>query len=251
MNHRISDALRSIASYVFVLASPLIFACSAHAAPVTFTIDPTQSYISLLPNSNILGIPLIAQAPGGDTDFFTGTIVADETGGVLTFSGGSSIVAGLNPAGPFTPSLPSGVDNYGLVTVAPVIAGPISVAIRNQAFDITAGTLQNGSPANVTFLTTSGVQVNSVSGAVSLVGNSGPNASVVPASLTITGGIETLVLPILRNPVPGAPGQVFFGGQIVATANVPEASSVALSASAALVGAIGCWKRRSSAQRVA
>ena len=83
--------------------------------------------------------------------------------------------------------------------------------------------------------TTAGYQQNSLTGQATLVGQSGADVSTTPISLTISGGIETLVLPVIRLPVAGTPGQIYIEGTIVATRTVPEPGTLAL-ASVALVG---------------
>ncbi len=99
----------------------------------------------------------------------------------------------------------------------------ISVALRNWQFTIQSGTASNGalpSDGSLTLATTQGYQVNSFSGQVSIVGQTGPDVATSPISLTTSGGIETLVLPVIRLPVAGAAGQLYLAGQIVATREV-------------------------------
>ncbi len=93
--------------------------------------------------------------------------------------------------------------------------------------------------------TTVGYQQNSVSGQASLVGQSGADVATTPVSLTTSGGIETLVLPVIRLPVAGTPGQIYIEGTIVATRAVPEPSTMALASFAVIGLAISVGRRRS------
>jgi hypothetical protein len=207
----------------------------ALAASVSFTIDPARSsyYIvdsgntpsptAPLKNSTILGVPVISQVPGGDVDALSGTISADETGGVLTFNGTSAITPVANPAGPFQPSAYPGTDVFGIITNGATPVGVISVVLRDWQFTIQSGTASNGalpSDGSLTLATTQGYQVNSFTGQVSIVGQSGPDVATAPISLTTSGGIETLVIPVIRLPVAGAAGQLYLAGEIVATRQV-------------------------------
>ena len=80
------------------------------ATPVAYTIDPSRSTLHM--TGDLLGLaPVIPQVAGSDDDTYSGTISGDLSGGVLTFSGGSSITANLSAASPFTPAANPGVDN--------------------------------------------------------------------------------------------------------------------------------------------
>jgi hypothetical protein len=231
---------------------------SASASPVAFTIDASRSSYHIvnvqtdgasppapLANSTILGVPVIPQSAGADTDALSGTISADETGGVLTFNGTSAITLAANAGGPFLPATNPGTDNFGIVATG-TPAGTIDVAIRNWVFTILSGTASNGqlpSAGSIVLSTTSGYQQNSVSGQASLVGQSGADVANTPVSLTTSGGIETLVLPVIRLPVSGTPGQIYIEGTIVATRAVPEPSTLAL-AGLALMGAVVSLRQR-------
>ena len=101
--------------------------------------------------------------------------------------------------------------------------GVISVVLRDWQFTILSGTASNGalpSAESLTLGTTQGYQVNSFSGQVSIVGQSGPDVATSTISLTTSGNIETLVIPVIRLPVAGAAGQLYIAGQIVATREV-------------------------------
>ena len=224
---------------------------------MSFTVDPTQSYFHIvnitddpsptapLQESTVLGVDLIPQVAGAATDALSGTVVGDLTAGVFTFNGSSNISLNANPVGPFAPSSDPGTDNYGVVTNGNTALGvPISIVVRNDAFTIESGSVAIGSPADtLTLETTAGYQVNSFNGQASLVGQSGPDSSTADVTLTTVGNIETLIIPVIRLPAGGTPGQLYVTGEIVATATVPEASSITF-ATIGLGSVALAWIRR-------
>ena len=223
-----------------------VWSTVAQAVPVSFTIDPSQSFLAVGPGTSLLGVGVKAQVAGSDTDSYSGTIAADETGGVLTFSGGSAITAALNPAGPppYMPNAHPGTDNYGIVTVAATPLGVLSAALRNTALDITTGTVSDGTvPAGMNLEVLPGAF-----GDITLFGaagtdGAGANSTSLTASLTTAGGVETLVLPITR--ITGTSAHFELIGMLVATRAVPEPSTIVLVA----VGVFGLlcagWRKRS------
>jgi hypothetical protein len=153
------------------------------------------------------GLTYGPQAPGSLTTAWSGTINADLTSGVLTFSGGSTITAIVNPNGPFTtfPN-PIGVEpgNYGSTATGPFPGfGTITVngVYKNLVLDLTSGTAQNGVPLTSTNLKlTSGALDYGIFnefgdqsvGTSNLVNVNGNNTS--PIAVTWDG--TTLTLPI-------------------------------------------------------
>src|SRR5437867_2162559 len=101
------------ASMAFVCLA--LAAQTAYATATSYTIDSTLSVLNL--SGSFSGFAFLPQSPGALSDHFGGTIVADSSGGVLTFSGGSTITALINPAGPFQPMSSGGAGsapgNYG------------------------------------------------------------------------------------------------------------------------------------------
>ena len=220
-----------------------VLAQHADAATVSYTIDSSQSFYRIvniqddgatppspLGVSTILGTQVIPQVPGAAKTSLSGSIVADLTGGLLTFNGLSTIALDANPLGPFTPAANPGIDNLGFISNGNTALGfPISVVIRDLVFTIQSGTATDGALPNLlTQKITSGYQVNSFTGQTSLVGGSGPDQATSNVSLSTVGNTETLIIPVTRLPAQGTPGQIYFTGQIVATRAVPEASSVML-----------------------
>ena len=110
----------------------VLLAAESRAVPVAFTIDPTRSSYHIvnvssdpspsapLADSTILSVPVIPQVAVADTDALSGTISADETAGVLSFSGTSAGVSlAANAAGPLAaPAANPGTDNFGIMTKA-------------------------------------------------------------------------------------------------------------------------------------
>lgn len=138
----------AVLGFAIVLAGNVT--CRLNAETVVLDVQPSLSSLDL--SGNAFFLPYQPQAPGGLTASMSGTISADLTSGVFTFSGGSSITAVVNPAGPFD-TAPNEVGivpaNYGVTGSGPVF--PVGNALvkgiyRNLVFDFSAGTAQNGSP---------------------------------------------------------------------------------------------------------
>ena len=257
------------------LAVAAILCLPASSRGLTYTIDPNQSILSL--NGVAFGLSYADQGTGSRVDKWSGTIQGnlDITGTQLTFTGGSIITAGLNSYSPILPSIypiiqsappvgdgvtveaaaPFGINNYG-VHAAGLVSGYgsclVDGAYQGLVWDILTGTAANGlaSTANLQF--TAGelhytgyalggaVRLGDVS---SLTGVNGNNASASTVSLSTVGGISTLILPIQLQTT-GANRAELWVGQLVATAVIPEPSSIAL----VLVG-LGAFVTRARARR--
>lgn len=220
-----------------------------------FTIDPAQSYLTLSGDAYTLTLGPQGGAVGATNCFWGGTISASVSGGVVTFSGGSSITANPNASGPFVgnPGSDKGtVDNYG-VHGSGLVSGygavVITGAYRDLRLDILAGTVQNGqapSGVNLSFLAGwldySGTALGGtypVVGSSSLVNVTGSDTSAALASYTVDGlGNQTLVLPVSMHTT-GANRNEYWLGQLVAIAPVPEPSSFAILLIGAALLALG------------
>ncbi|MCX6917323.1 MAG: PEP-CTERM sorting domain-containing protein [Verrucomicrobia bacterium] len=233
------------------IASLLCLPAVTRADPVTLTLNSSLSYINA--SGAAFGLPYGGQAPGGMAASYSGSMVADLTAGVFTFSGGSSIVGIVNPAGPFsTDPYPGGpyAGNYG-VTAGPTFITGYGYVIVNGVYggmtlDLTTGTAQNGAaPVGMTDAWTAGTLTwgaansalpfgpwNPVGGGVALMGGiSGPDTSATLASWDGT----TLILPITFHTT-GSNRYEDWSGQLVATlSEVPEPSTLALAGMGMLV----------------
>jgi hypothetical protein len=207
------------------------------ATPVTLTVNSSRSSITLAGNAFTLNYS--QQSAGSLLDAFSGTITANEVGGVLSFSGGSSIVGLVNPAGPFSTSpYPGGpyAGNYGM-TSGPSFVPPYGIVTVNGTYtgltlDLTAGSVQNGSASSGLIATWTagnllwGAATSAYGpqgGSSSLVGVTGPDTS---ASLVSWDG-TTLTLPVTFHTT-GSNRYEDWSGTLVATVVVPEPTSLGL-----------------------
>lgn len=218
---------------------------------LTFTVDQGASYLNLsglityhYPSATDQGLPANPQTPGALSDQWGGAITADLTGGVLTFTGGSSIIAALNPSAPFVgnPTHTTGIDNYGELASGLISVGTLSItgSYQGLVLDIPAGTVQNGAtPVGMTLAFTGGaLEYSGFAPALggAFVGTSamqsssgvGANTTSNLVSLTAVGSTELLIMPVQFQTTGGSGRVENWSGQIVAVATVPEPSTIAL-----------------------
>ena len=242
--------LRKYRQWTAMVAVALfLFSGSVQAGTVILNVDATQSSLAL--TGGAFGLPFTQQNPGSLSANFGGTIQADLTGGVFTFSGSSTITGIVNPTGPFT-TFPNPIGsepgNYGVVGTGAIPAfgipsATINGVYKNLVLDITAGTSQNGS-ASVggmikftggvldfgAFNNTTNSAVIGGSGTSNLQSASTANTS---ASLVSWDG-TTLRIPVAFQTTGGNGRVENWSGSIIAA--VPEPSSIAL---ISLVGMVG------------
>jgi len=235
---RVSMYLRNVLASATALALCIALVGRATATPVAYTIDPTRSSLTL--TGDVFGAPIVPiTGPGNLVDSFHGTIVADLTAGVLTFSGGTSIIGNLNPTAPF-PGVPAGagVDNYGMTN------GIIGATVfRDSIFDLTAGTVTDGAvPAGMNVLISSLNFASVALGSGSFAGGTEPNSTALAASLTTVGNIETLVLPFRRES--GTTTHFVSTGIITATRQIPEPSTMVLAGLGMIGVCVAAWRKR-------
>lgn len=239
------------------VASLLCLPTVTRAVLVDFTLNSSQSYLDA--SGNAFGLNFGPQASGSMRSYFGGYLRADYTAGVLTFTGGSSIVGLNNPAGPFSSvPYPGGpwAGNYG-VTAGPTFIPGYNFVVVNGVYtgmtlDLTGGTAQNGvAPTGVTDQWTAGTLIwgaaNAIvpagpytpigGGASSMVGVNGPNTS---AALVSFDGYN-LTLPITFHTT-GSNRYEDWTGQLVAV--IPEPSTLAV-VGMGLLGLVGSQLRRS------
>jgi hypothetical protein len=240
--------LSSLLAFVAITALMSV-ALSSQAAMLTFTVDQGASYLNLsgliayhYPSPTDAGLPFSPQKTGSTNDQWGGTIKADLTGGVLTFTGGSVITAAANPSAPFVgnPGHTTGIENYGVLSSGLISIGSLSVtgSYQGLALDIPAGTAQNGSaPSGMSLSFTGGALEYSYNipalGApgtgTSLMqssGGTGANTSAELVSLTTVGTTELLILPIQFQTTGGTGRVENWSGEIIALATIPEPSTI-------------------------
>ncbi len=185
----------------------------------------------------------------------SGTINADLTGGVLTFSGNTStITLAANPNAPFSPNPGSGnAQNFGIQATIPALGNLlVNVNIYDSVGTIASGSATNGQPptaGSLNLATTAGFQENSITNTPTAVSNT-PGADVATAPVLLYEGnsIQTLVLPVVRitsTTTALGTSTIVTEGQIVATRAVPEPSTIGMAALAAIGLAISVGRRRS------
>jgi hypothetical protein len=209
---------------------------SSRATPVAFYIDSSASSLTL--SGEAFGLAVTEQSVGSLADYWGGILAVDLTGGVLTFAGGSTITAALNPSNPFS-TFPNpgtgGVDNYG-VFASGLVSGiglvtQLNGAYRSLVFDITSGTAENGqAPSGMNFEFTGGhLDWGAIVSPSTPYG--GTSSMVGVAALDTAVGLATfdgftLTLPVQLHTL-GSNRYEDWAGTIVAV--IPEPSSVALS----------------------
>ncbi len=252
MSHSFRSVTRIPLPHISLLGVLLTFNMiqSCHdvtAAPVTYSIDPTRSVLTV--SSTLLDgtITLIGQTPNGMKGFVSGFLSAERTDSGLTFDHGSLIDAMLHPEGPFRPApgsvgSPSTEDNFGAMDSDG--GRQVNVAIRDAQVDIHSGSAVFDQPASgLLFGFTAGtLDFKTVfanrSGYYSLRDDVPPGINMPSAPLTrsLQGDVETINFPVqftvqfvVFNDNP--PDSEFtLEGQIVASATVGPATDIVIPA---------------------
>jgi hypothetical protein len=212
------------------LATIMALPTSARAVAVTLNVNSALSSLTLSGSvlAPIYSFSAQVTTPTNSSmsDFWGGTIAADLTGGVLTFSSGSSISALASPLGPFTPA-GSGIDNYGVQASIYSVQG----AYRNLTLDITAGTATDlTAPGGVTFQFIGGSKLDffaTIGSGTSTLNGPASSGLDTSASLVSFNG-TTLYLPVQLQTTGDNSRVENWTGTIVATVVVPEPSTLAL-----------------------
>jgi hypothetical protein len=241
------------------VAAVLCLPTNTRGATIGLTVDPSQSSLTLAstiasPPNGLGPTPFAPQFGGSMVNAWGGNIVVNDLGGGnVSFSGGSSIQALLNPASTgltFHPNggdpnsvnpgtLPwSGVDNYGGVALP--FGVPWYSAFRDLTLDISAGTGSlAGDPAAGMTLGFTGASKSDGSGPGFALGFSYPvglwaiSSGVNGSAGNVTWDGTTLKIPVVLQTQSFNNGLLInaetWTGQIVAVVGaIPEPSTLAL-----------------------
>jgi hypothetical protein len=271
--------IRFASLIVLATGALLSLQSTATAAVLEFTVDPAQSVLSISSQTSVLGAPLdtTPQAPGSLGTSYSGSIFADLTPRTIQLLAGSSLVAGSS--GDWLPgtdysNYPADLDdpsgyistpvaaNYGIITdLTPLGAvlgkqGFSPSAIRGLAISLVdagpktlAGNFFDESDTATDF--TAGAVFYSSGGAppITDLANTvfpGPTVDAPGSgSLVIVGNEYVLTIPVsfqVSYPVNFLTVTTEYRGTIVATAPVPEPSTLMLLALAA--GSLAVWRKR-------
>ena len=218
-------------------------ATQSWAAPVTFTVNPDLSTVAV--SATAASFALSEQAPGSLATKLGGTLVLDQAGDFIQFTGGSQLIAYTN--GNWEPGL------GGAAGTAPAcfggkvssFLGTAKAALRNAQLDATSSPLKVASgsfdsstlvfgflpAAKTAFDYSISSLFSSKTGSETLTGLS-TNHVTASASLTTAAGVQTLTIPVDATFIMGllvdGDSTVDIKGQIVATraASTPVAFSV-------------------------
>jgi len=215
----------------------------ASAVPMVFTLDDTQSQITL--SGMMFGSVFTAQGPNSLTANYSGTINADVTGTTIQFTGGSLIAAETNGIWQPEPGgdLGSAPADYGATNNALLGIGitgvPGNFALRNLLLDLTSpqlpttNTAFDGSALTLTCVTNTAsldyyyasAATTTNSGTAFLNGSS-TNSISTGTSVSTNSGTITLTLQInvkFTNTLLGIPRALVdnLSGELVATAALP------------------------------
>ncbi len=210
----------------------LLVASTALGAQVTYMVDPARSSL-VVSNAGgllLLDVYSIQSSPDGLVSAYGGVITGnrDAVLDTLQLTGGSVLAettffvpAGYGPAAPDAAF--GTIGSFAFSISSPSITSPVSFDAGQLAAMITSGEFDYGAVTH-----TSPIVVDSFSEPLA-----GGNLVLGPglASLVDVGGIETLTVPVetdLDLEADGASFVVHLQGTIVATAAVPEPSSLAL-----------------------
>lgn len=239
------------------LGSSICALDTCFASQLTFAIDSQQSFITFSLET-AQGVPIsTAQTAGSDTTSLSGTMNVDLTATTIQFLTTSDTQFALQ-ALPQSP-LPGGgagsaAAQYGLNVSLAGVGGGV-VAARDYVSDTTSGAIPLVGNTFDATQTTLNLVVGNTDYNLTLFGNpfagtigtNFPGANMLSGgTITSAGGLYTLTLPVLvTGPVTvgGVTVTDVYSGQIVATAAVPEPSSLALSIVGMLLAVI--WRSMS------
>jgi hypothetical protein len=226
---------------VWLAVGSMLFASFASAAPVSYTIDSSQSSLSV--GGLLAGGSVSAQTSGSNVTSYSGTILADRGASTIQFLTGSSLDAALQSTNqqPRTDSTPgSQPADYGRTATGQTFGETILEALRDFNFG-----LESDNPIAVIGTTFNGSDVGMVvnAGASQWLDGTIPgekdfstlfsfNTSGTPPTLTNDGTTETRTLPLsatyLYSVQSTGDSSLAFTGTIVATRGVPEPATAGI-----------------------
>jgi len=130
-------SLQALVVALFGGASVLVI--SAQAAPQSFTLDSSQSQITLA--GKAAGFTFVEQGTGSLTTHYSGTVKAELGASTIQFTGGSSIDAQTNGVWQPAPGGGAGSAPADYGAKANLGLGTAYTAMRNVVLDVTSGTL--------------------------------------------------------------------------------------------------------------
>jgi hypothetical protein len=219
-----------------------LISAPAEASPLTFTIDSAQSHMSFAIETTGGTQVSSAQTPGSDSTSLSGTVKIDLTATTIQFLTTADTQFALRPLA--QAPQPGGAPGtapaqYGLNLSIPGVGGGV-IAARNYLGDVTsppiplAGTTFDASQVTSN-LVVGNTAYNLVVFGSPVVGSFDTNFPALnmltAGSLAFAAGTYTLTLPILvKGPVSLAGFTVndVYAGELVATATVPEPTSILL-----------------------
>lgn len=258
------NLLANVAAAIVMLHGAVVL-----ANPITYTLDPTQSKLTLTGNVN--SSPFTAQDINTNVTSFSGTIKADRGASTIQFISGSSMVAAfvsgqVDPdrqaqvgftdpfqadyavQAPLAPMIDPVDTTTGYFTFFDLVLGATSASIPvaggNFAASGVTGQFTSGFYAYVRY----GDLYENIpnSGTPTLVGNAAVNGGTT-GSLLAAAGVETLTLPVnltfTSNNADGINVTFTLTGNLVATAPVPEPSGLTL---LVLASMFTLWRKRMS-----
>ena len=224
------------------LSLVLFWAVQSLAAPVTFTLDPTQS--SITASGNAAGNTFQEQGPGSLTARYEGTIKADLGSSTIQFLRGSAIDALVSGNWQPRSGGAAGTEPADYGAQASSFLGTVRGAFRNILLDVSSQVINvnpNGTfdSSSMTFIfpTNSNARFDYnagfASGSRPFAGES-TNRTTTTATLTTTGDSQRLVIPVRATfffrTLADGDSTLNLDGQLVATRTFgPRFSSITLS----------------------
>ncbi len=213
--------------------------CAGTARADIFTINPLQSILTIA-SANLAGSPATAQPPSGFTTSYTGTIDATVTPLSIQFN---SANADAMVSGTYSPAVGGGAgtapgDYGGQFTVGGIFPG--TFAIRGLVASLSSPALTLTGPnfdaMQLLFTAVAGagdyrVAALAQMGSIALTGTT-MNAAAMAGTLTTTGGMQVLTIPIdvtlIFTALNPNDSMIRFTGSIMAAAPIPEPATYLL-----------------------